>query len=127
MSEPTTSLVFSALADPNRRTIMQLLVRGDAATATSLSAELDISRQAVSKHLGLLAAAGLAQSTRSGRETIYRSDPRPLTEVNNWIAAVMSQWDARLDALKAVSMQGPARPQTPADSKDPANSKHPAG
>lgn len=97
--------MFSALADPNRRTIMQLLVRGDATTATSLSAELHISRQAVAKHLGLLSDAGLAHGTRDGRETVYRSDPRPLADVNEWIAAVTSQWDTRLDALKAASSE----------------------
>jgi DNA-binding transcriptional ArsR family regulator len=94
-----SSRVFAALADSNRRSILQHLVIGRTITATALAVELDISRQAVAKHLGLLSEAGLAHATRDGRETLYRSDLAPLTEVNSWIATVESQWSTRLEAL----------------------------
>lgn len=81
-------LVFGALADPNRRQVIGYLSERGTATATELTGELPMTRQAVSKHLATLADAGLVESERRGRETRYR-----LTEIGN-------EWDDRLDALR---------------------------
>ena len=97
------SRIFSALADPNRLTIFENLVSGRASTATALAADLDITRQAAAKHLSLLVDAGLASSSRSGRETLYRSELAPLSDVSKWISTVESQWTQRLAALKTLS------------------------
>ncbi|MEM7139602.1 MAG: metalloregulator ArsR/SmtB family transcription factor [Actinomycetota bacterium] len=94
-----TDRVFSALADGNRRSIVESLSRGEAATATSLAADLAISRQATAKHLGILAEAGLVVSQRAGRETRYRARPGPLDAVTAWVASVETAWSDRLDAL----------------------------
>lgn len=94
------SRTFSALADGNRLAIFESLVSGRAATATLLAGDLNISRQAAAKHLGLLVDAGLASSIRVGRETLYRSEVAPLADVSSWIATVESQWNDRLAALK---------------------------
>lgn len=76
------------------------MLAGDGpATATQLASELDISRQAVAKHLYLLADAGLATQARSGRETHFEARPEGLTEVAAWIASTEKQWDARLGRL----------------------------
>ena len=80
--------VFSALADPSRRHVLGFLADRGTATATELTGELPITRQAVAKHLATLAGAGLVESERQGRETRYR-----LTEAG-------SEWDGRLDALR---------------------------
>ena len=80
--------VFSALADPSRRHVLGFLSDRGTATATELTGELPITRQAVAKHLATLAGAGLVESERQGRETRYR-----LTEAG-------SEWDGRLDALR---------------------------
>ncbi len=82
-------LVFGALADPSRRQVIGYLSERGTATATELTGELPMTRQAVSKHLVALAGAGLVESERHGRETRYR-----LTEAGE-------EWDGRLDALRA--------------------------
>jgi DNA-binding transcriptional ArsR family regulator len=80
--------VFGALADPSRRQVIGYLAERGTATATELTGELPMTRQAVAKHLSTLATAGLVESERAGRETRYR-----LTEAGE-------EWDDRLDALK---------------------------
>ena len=80
--------VFGALADPSRRQVIGYLSQRGTATATELTGELPMSRQAVSKHLTTLADAGLVEPQRLGRETRYR-----LTEAGE-------EWDDRLAALR---------------------------
>jgi DNA-binding transcriptional ArsR family regulator len=80
--------VFGALADPSRRQVIGYLSERGTATATELTGELPMTRQAVAKHLATLADAGLVESERQGRETRYR-----LTEAG-------AEWDDRLDALR---------------------------
>ncbi len=82
-------IVFGALADPSRRQVIGYLSERGTATATELTGELPMTRQAVAKHLTTLADAGLVESERRGRETRYR-----LTEAG-------AEWDDRLDSLRA--------------------------
>jgi ArsR family transcriptional regulator, cadmium/lead-responsive transcriptional repressor len=83
------NLVFGALADPNRRQVIDYLAEQGTATATELTGELPMTRQAVTKHLTTLADAGLVESERRGRETRYR------------LTSAGAEWDDRLDALRA--------------------------
>jgi DNA-binding transcriptional ArsR family regulator len=92
--------VFDALADPTRRHLVEALASRDGASATSLAADLPISRQAVTKHLSTLASAGLVSSHRSGRETLYELQPAPLADAADWIAQVGAEWDDRLARLQ---------------------------
>ena len=92
--------VFEALADPNRRFLLEEIGRRDGATATELAAELPVTRQAVAKHLTILASAGLVERERVGRETRYRPTPEPLEEAIAWIARVGGEWDGRLARLR---------------------------
>jgi DNA-binding transcriptional ArsR family regulator len=92
--------VFEALADPNRRRVLDFLSERETATATELATELPVTRQAVAKHLGTLRAAGLVEGERLGRETRYRLTPGPLAGAMEWMARVGGEWDARLAALR---------------------------
>lgn len=98
MTQPEA--VFSALSDPTRRQMFDRLIAQGPATATMLAGDLPISRQAVSKHLGVLEAAGLVDREPVGRETRFRAVPEPLTEVRAWIDSVGDQWDQRLKRLR---------------------------
>jgi DNA-binding transcriptional ArsR family regulator len=96
----TTGRVFDALADPNRRYVLEALAGRETATATELAAELPVTRQAVAKHLAALNEAGLVERRRRGRETLYELTPGPLGEAMDWMAGVGAQWDSRLAALR---------------------------
>jgi DNA-binding transcriptional ArsR family regulator len=92
--------VFVALADPTRRRVVETLARGGTVTASSLAAQLPITRQAVAKHLSALRGAELVSVTRVGRETHYKLRPQPLDEAAHWIQMVSADWDDRLEALR---------------------------
>jgi len=96
-------LVFAALADPTRLLLFQRLSAAGPATATGLADDLPVTRQAVVKHLGALADAGLVAKARHGREVRYSLRPEALTEAAHWITDVGAQWDTRLAALKAAA------------------------
>jgi DNA-binding transcriptional ArsR family regulator len=97
--------VFAALGDPTRREVLeQVAARGDA-TATELAAALPVTRQAVANHQHVLAAAGLVQARRQGRETRYEPTPEPLGDAIAWMADLGAQWDARLARLKRNVVQ----------------------
>lgn len=93
--------VFDALGDPTRRHIVESLSRQEA-SATQLASELPVTRQAVSKHLTALRDAGLVDSRKQGRETLYRVNTEPLDAAAAWIARVGGEWDERLERLRGI-------------------------
>jgi DNA-binding transcriptional ArsR family regulator len=95
--------LWSAIADPSRRRLLDLLVRLGEATPSSLADNVSFSRQAVSKHLGVLEAAGLVESRREGREVRYRIRPARLDEAGRAMARVADGWDQRLRAIKRLA------------------------
>ena len=98
--------VFGALADANRRHLLQALAREEA-TATELAAGLPVTRQAVAKHLAALRDAGLVEARRAGRETRDRLTPEPLGEAVEWLTAVGVAWDDRLERLQRHLRRAP--------------------
>ena len=92
--------VFGALADPTRHRLLSMLGERGESSATELAREVPVSRQAVQKHLGTLAGAGLVEPRRSGREVLYRPTPAPMSDAMAWMAEVGGQWDERLAALE---------------------------
>jgi DNA-binding transcriptional ArsR family regulator len=92
--------VFSALSDPSRRQLLETLAGRESASLTELTAQLPVTRQAVSKHLAALGRAGLVEAQRAGRETRYRLTPQPLGDALAWLEQVGAQWDERLASLR---------------------------
>jgi DNA-binding transcriptional ArsR family regulator len=91
--------VFAALGDPTRRHILDRLSTDGPLTATELAPDYPMSRQAVVKHLGTLAGAGLLVPERVGRDVRYRVRAEAMSEAADWLADVSARWDRRLAAL----------------------------
>ena len=92
--------VFTALADPTRRAILAALAAAGPATATDLAGRLPITRQAVAKHLALLAEAGLVIAEPGERRRVrYRLQPTPMQVAQQFLAALARDWESPLSAL----------------------------
>ena len=91
--------VFTAVADPIRRQILELLA-GDDLPVNRLCERFEVSRPAVSRHLRVLRDAGLVTEFKIGRERLYALDPVPLRTMRVWIAHFDRFWDVRLRRLK---------------------------
>ena len=99
--EAIAEQVFTALADPTRRTILAALASQGPVTATDLAARLPITRQAIAKHLALLAEAGLVTAEPGERRRVrYRLRSVPMRVAQQFLAALARDWDSPLGALK---------------------------
>jgi DNA-binding transcriptional ArsR family regulator len=100
-AEAVAEQVFGALADPTRRGILAELAAGGPATATDLADRLPITRQAIAKHLALLAEIGLVTAEPGERRRVrYRLRSAPMQVAQQFLAALARDWDGRLDALQ---------------------------
>jgi predicted transcriptional regulator len=95
--------LWSAIGDPTRRRLVDLLLADGAGTATTLSAHLPLTRQAVTKHLAVLDQAGLVHSAVAGREKHYRVDEAQLARAVAQLNSVGASWDARLRRIKSLA------------------------
>jgi DNA-binding transcriptional ArsR family regulator len=112
--EAVAEEVFTALADPTRRGILAALAAGGPATATDLAGHLPISRQAIAKHLALLAGAGLVAVEPGERRRVrYRLRSAPMQVAQQFLAALARDWDSQLDALQDQLNAVVAAQQTP--------------
>ena len=93
--------VFTALADPTRRAVLAALAADGPATATDLADHLPITRQAIAKHLALLAEAGRVVAEPGERRRVrYRLQSAPMQVAQQFLAALARDWDDRLGALR---------------------------
>ena len=115
MSADQLSLTFAALADPTRRAILELLTVRDMAV-TELAAPFDISLPAISKHLKVLARAGLIERTREAQVRPCQLKAEPLKEANAWMEAYRRHWEESFDRLddylKELQAKQPPRART---------------
>jgi ArsR family transcriptional regulator, cadmium/lead-responsive transcriptional repressor len=95
--------LWSAVGDPTRRRMLDLLLTNGTGTATTLSDQLPVTRQAVSKHLGVLDRAGLVHVTPAGRERRYQVDDAQLARAVAALSTVGAAWDARLRRIKRIA------------------------
>jgi DNA-binding transcriptional ArsR family regulator len=102
-AEAAIAKVLSALADPVRRQVLDLIASTEEATATTIAVALPISRQAVTKHLAILEAAGLVTTHRRGRDVLYTINPAPIEQAATWLFRRAESWDARLLRLKRLA------------------------
>lgn len=95
--------LWSAIGDPTRRRMLDLLLSEGGGTSTSLSGRLPVTRQAVAKHLGVLDRVGLVTVTPAGRERRYTVDDEQFARAVAQLSAVGAAWDARLQRIKALA------------------------
>jgi len=97
--------LWEAMADPTRRKLLDLLVVRGQATATTLTADMPVSRQAISKHLLLLQRVGLIDGHRQGREVRYQVREQRLAQATGALSEVANRWDRRLQTIKQLAEQ----------------------
>lgn len=95
--------LWSAVGDPTRRRLLDALLADGVGTATTLSAALPVTRQAVAKHLAVLDRAGLVRGVTEGRERRYRVDDAQLARAAAQLDAVGRTWDARLRRIAGIA------------------------
>src|SRR5258706_10366917 len=96
----TTSDVFNAIAEPQRREILVLLRAGER-PVTELAQELGMTQPGASKHLRVLREVGLVRDRKAGKQRLYGLDVRKLRAVHEWTGGVERVWDGRVDRLGA--------------------------
>ncbi len=95
--------LWSAIGDPTRRRLLDLLLVDGQGTATALSEQLPVTRQAVTKHLVVLDRVGLVHSSPAGRERRYHVDEAQLARAVAQLNSVGDMWDARLRRIKRLA------------------------
>jgi DNA-binding transcriptional ArsR family regulator len=100
--------VFAALGDEMRLKLVAALCVGGAMSITQLTSGTEISRQAVTKHLGVLAAAGLLRDLKIGRERLWEFDPAQFDEARRTLELIGQQWDHALAKLKLAVESNPS-------------------
>ncbi len=103
IAEKVDDDLWSAIGDPTRRRMLDLLLSDGPGTATTLAQQLPVTRQAVAKHLGVLDRVGLVRSTPAGREKRYQIDDAQLARAVAQLESVGSAWDARLQRIKRIA------------------------
>lgn len=93
--------VFQAIADPTRRAILSLLAL-QAMTPNAMAEHFSTTRQAVSKHIKILAECRLVKQEQSGREIYYHFNPEEMKEVDAWLQPFRALWEDRFDQLDTV-------------------------
>jgi DNA-binding transcriptional ArsR family regulator len=93
--------VFQAIADPTRREVLRLLAKEEL-PISQITAHFPMSRTAIAKHLHVLSEAKLIRGRKEGRERLYRLQPEPLEELQEWLSYYEQFWNNKLSMLKHV-------------------------
>jgi ArsR family transcriptional regulator, cadmium/lead-responsive transcriptional repressor len=103
MTAQSDDELWSAIADPSRRRVLDLVVSNGEVSASWLAGRVQFSRQAVSKHLVVLEQAGLVSRRKQGREVLYHVETDRLDQATAAMADLAAQWDRRLGAIKRLA------------------------
>jgi ArsR family transcriptional regulator, cadmium/lead-responsive transcriptional repressor len=105
--------LWNAVAEPSRRSILELLVNRGEASASSLAEHVAFSRQAVAKHLAILERAQLVQSRKIGREVLFSVRPDELDRAAQLLVSTGTAWDRRLQSIKRIAEEKHCAPGEP--------------
>ena len=98
----SAALMFAALGDPTRLTLVRQLSEGGPASISVLAERQDMTRQGVTKHLQVLAAAGIIDGSRQGREQVWTLNPKRLAEGRRHLDVIAAGWDEALERFKKL-------------------------
>lgn len=118
--------IFMAIADPTRRELLHMLSEQEMPVG-AISNRFPISRTAVSKHLRVLSDAGLVQDRKVGRETRYRLNAEPLSELKRWLSYFDRYWENKLSMLKHFVETGDEEPANTGPSAVARDGAHGSG
>ena len=110
--------LWSAIADPSRRRVLDLVVSNGAVSASWLAGHVPFTRQAVSKHLVVLEDAGLVSRRKQGREVLYQVEAGRLDQAARAMAELAAQWDRRLDLIRQLAETAHAQTKSQAEGRD---------
>jgi DNA-binding transcriptional ArsR family regulator len=113
--------LWSAIGDPSRRLVLDLLVSHGEVSASWLAGRVPFSRQAVSKHLVVLERAGLIRRRKQGREVLYQVEAGRLDQATRAMAELAAQWDQRLAMIKRLAEAAHAETRRTAITDESAN------
>ena len=99
----SAALLFAALGDPTRLTLLRQLSDGGPASISLLAEEFSMTRQGVTKHLQVLAAAGIIDGSRQGREQVWTLNPRRLADGKRHLETIAAGWDDALARFKLLA------------------------
>ncbi|QPJ66723.1 MAG: winged helix-turn-helix transcriptional regulator [Candidatus Nitrohelix vancouverensis] len=102
---------FAALAEPNRRRMIELIVANGEMASTDISNEFDISAPAVSQHLKVLREADLVKMEKRAQQRIYSLNPQGVDEMWEWLNQMRKFWSERFDALDALLLKEHYKPE----------------
>ncbi len=94
--------IYTALAEPNRRRIIELIAKKGSLTATDISDEFDVTAPAISQHLKVLRESQLVQMEKVAQRRIYRINADKLSEIEEWIQKLKKVWNERFDRLDKI-------------------------
>jgi DNA-binding transcriptional ArsR family regulator len=98
----TTQQLFYALAEPTRRSIVEMLATNGQLTATEISTNFPVSPQAISQHLRVLRDAEVVHVEKRAQQRIYKMNPYAMGELSEWAAKLKNQWEERFEALDKI-------------------------
>ena len=91
---------FSALAEPRRRRVVEMIAQRGQLNATQICDEFDVTPQAMSQHLRVLREANMIQMERRAQQRLYTLNPTSMHQIEAWAAGIVRLWNGRLDRLK---------------------------
>jgi len=93
---------LSALGEPHRRRVVELLAHGGKLSASEICEQFDVTPQAISQHLRVLREANVIQMEKSAQRRLYALNPQSMNQIQGWAARMAKLWDRRLERLGAA-------------------------
>lgn len=94
--------IFQALAEPTRRNIIEIIAKNGELSASDIFNKFDVSHPAISQHLKVLRVSNLVMVEKRAQQRIYRINPKPLLEMEDWIEKMKKLWDKRFLSLEKL-------------------------